>query len=186
MTRAQSDAEGNPERAWWPHSQSDIPGVTDLISHSRRTSTSTKTLCAANNLNWKEVRSDGSSKRCCRPAFSSGSTRTTICEVHAHVNPIHISSCSGTRSTQPRSPHLNVLLKAATSTWTRRSGGTGHGTRLRRSIATCRSFSWGAPSSPADTRSESGPEDIAPTLAEMLGLEFPREHGFAGALGDLR
>jgi predicted AlkP superfamily pyrophosphatase or phosphodiesterase len=73
----------------------------------------------------------------------------------------------------PRSPHLNVLLKRNVylSSF---PGGTGHGTAYEHDRHVPIVF-MGPGVKPGSYAEECGPEDIAPTLALMLGLEFPRE-----------
>jgi len=74
---------------------------------------------------------------------------------------------------QPRSPHLNVLLKRDVYLTTS-AGGTGHGTAydFDRHVPVVFMASTLKPGRYAEA---SGPEDIAPTLARILGLNFPRE-----------
>jgi predicted AlkP superfamily pyrophosphatase or phosphodiesterase len=73
----------------------------------------------------------------------------------------------------PRSPHLNVLLKKYVYL---RSlpGGTGHGTAYDYDRHVPIVFMAGGVKA-GMYKEACGPEDIAPTLALMLGLEFPRE-----------
>jgi arylsulfatase A-like enzyme len=74
---------------------------------------------------------------------------------------------------QPRSPHLSVLVKEFVYL-SSLPGGTGHGTAhdYDRHVPVV----FMGPGIKAGTfDAESGPEDIAPTLAQLLGLEFPRE-----------
>ena len=74
---------------------------------------------------------------------------------------------------QPRSPHLNVLLKKNVY-MNASAGGTSHGSAydFDRHIPV---VFMGKNVPPGRHATPSGPEDIAPTLAHMLGLEFPRE-----------
>lgn len=73
----------------------------------------------------------------------------------------------------PRSPHLSVLLKKYVylSSF---PGGTGHGTAYDYDRHIPIVF-MGAGIKPGTYAEACGPEDIAPTLALMLGLDFPRE-----------
>jgi predicted AlkP superfamily pyrophosphatase or phosphodiesterase len=73
----------------------------------------------------------------------------------------------------PRSPHLNVLLKKHVYL-SSLVGGTGHGTAYDYDRHVPIVF-MGSAVKPGQYNQPSGPEDIAPTLALMLGLEFPRE-----------
>ena len=73
----------------------------------------------------------------------------------------------------PRSPHLSVLLKQYLYL-SSLPGGTGHGTAYEYDRHVPVVF-MGAGVKPGMYKEPCGPEDIAPTLASMLGLEFPRE-----------
>ena len=74
---------------------------------------------------------------------------------------------------EPRSPHLTLLLKRDVNL-SANVGGTGHGSvyefdRHVPVIFMGRAIVSGRYSNP------SGPEDIAPTLGRLLGMDFPRE-----------
>jgi hypothetical protein len=73
----------------------------------------------------------------------------------------------------PRSPHLTVLLKPGIYV-NSAAGGTGHGSpyEVDRHVPV---VFMGRHIKSGRYVQESGPEDIAPTLAHLLGLEFPRE-----------
>jgi predicted AlkP superfamily pyrophosphatase or phosphodiesterase len=75
---------------------------------------------------------------------------------------------------QPRSPHLNVLVKKYVYL-NSQVGGTGHGTAhdYDRHIPI---IFMGAKIKSGIYQAECGPEDIAPTLAHLLGLTYPREY----------
>src|SRR5262245_8745262 len=73
----------------------------------------------------------------------------------------------------PRSPHLSVLLKKYLYL-SSMVGGTGHGTAYDYDRHVPIVF-MGAGVKAGTYKEACGPEDIAPTLALMLGLEFPRE-----------
>ena len=73
----------------------------------------------------------------------------------------------------PRAPHLNVLLKPGVYV-NSAVGGTGHGTAYDMDRHVPVVF-MGRDIKPGRYTRESGPEDIAPTLAHLLRLEFPRE-----------
>ena len=75
---------------------------------------------------------------------------------------------------QPRSPHLNVLVKKYVYL-NSQVGGTGHGTAhdYDRHIPI---IFMGETIKSGIYQAECGPEDIAPTLAHLLGLTFPREY----------
>lgn len=74
---------------------------------------------------------------------------------------------------EPRAPHLNVLLKRDVY-MAAAAGGTGHGSAydFDRHIPV---VFMGRGITPGTYPNPSGPEDIAPTLAQLLQLEFPRE-----------
>jgi predicted AlkP superfamily pyrophosphatase or phosphodiesterase len=73
----------------------------------------------------------------------------------------------------PRSPHLSVLVKKYTYV-DPRPGGTGHGTPYDYDRHVPIVF-FGGGIRPGAYPQGCGPEDIAPTLASLLGLDFPRE-----------
>ena len=75
---------------------------------------------------------------------------------------------------QPRSPHLNVLLKKYVYV-NSQVGGTGHGTLYDYDRHIPVVF-MGRTIKSGHYQQECGPEDIAPTLAHLLGLTFPREY----------
>jgi len=75
---------------------------------------------------------------------------------------------------QPRSPHLSILVKKYVylSSY---PGGTGHGTAHEYDRHIPIVF-MGEGIKPGTYEAECGPEDIAPTLASLLGLAYPREY----------
>jgi predicted AlkP superfamily pyrophosphatase or phosphodiesterase len=75
---------------------------------------------------------------------------------------------------EPRSPHLTVLLKEHVYL-SSAVGGTGHGTAYERDRHVPVVF-MGPRIEPGFYSESSGPEDIAPTLALILGLPMQREH----------
>ncbi len=74
---------------------------------------------------------------------------------------------------QPRSPHLTVLVKKYTYLEPY-VGGTGHGTPYDYDRHVPIIF-MGPAIEPGAYPDPCGPQDIAPTLARLLGLDFPRE-----------
>jgi hypothetical protein len=74
---------------------------------------------------------------------------------------------------QPRSPHLMVLVKQYYYI-DNRPGGTGHGTAWEYDRHIPVVF-MGAAIKPGRHTAAAGPEDIAPTLAKMLGIDYPLE-----------
>ncbi len=74
---------------------------------------------------------------------------------------------------QPRSPHLIVLVKKYTYLEPY-VGGTGHGTAYDYDRHVPIIF-MGPDIEPGAYPDPCGPQDIAPTLAQLLGLDLPRE-----------
>jgi predicted AlkP superfamily pyrophosphatase or phosphodiesterase len=74
---------------------------------------------------------------------------------------------------QSRTPHLSVLVKKYVYL-SSQPGGTGHGTAHEYDRHVPIVF-MGAGIKAGTYGAECGPEDIAPTLAHLLGLEYPRE-----------
>ena len=74
---------------------------------------------------------------------------------------------------EPRSPHLNVLLKRDVYMHSA-VGGSGHGSAYDFDRHVPIVF-MGRGIAPGQYAEPSGPEDIAPTLAHILGFEFPKE-----------
>jgi predicted AlkP superfamily pyrophosphatase or phosphodiesterase len=74
---------------------------------------------------------------------------------------------------QPRSPHLTVLVKKYLYL-DPRPGGTGHGTAYDYDRHVPIIF-MGPDIEPGAYPDPCGPQDIAPTLAQLLGLDLPRE-----------
>ena len=129
-----------------------------------------------NKLNWKEVEEDGGRGMLSR-ASSSGCTRTTICRAPRQASDDPYLELFRKAFYEPRSPHLNVLLKPEIYV-NAAAGGTGHGTAYD-SIATCRSSSWGATSSPGDNRRERARRhraDARPRAAARVSARS-RTHG---------
>jgi arylsulfatase A-like enzyme len=93
---------------------------------------------------------------------------------------------------EPRSPHLTVLLKRDVNL-TANVGGTGHGSvyEFDRHVPV---VFMGPAIVAGRYGNPSGPEDIAPTLGRLLGIDFPREWDArllsemfsGGATGDAR
>jgi hypothetical protein len=75
---------------------------------------------------------------------------------------------------QSRTPHLSVLVKKYVYL-SSQPGGTGHGTAHEYDRHVPIVF-MGAGIKAGTYGAECGPEDIAPTLAHLLGLEYPREY----------
>jgi predicted AlkP superfamily pyrophosphatase or phosphodiesterase len=76
---------------------------------------------------------------------------------------------------QPRSPHLTVRMRPNIY-FGDHPGGTGHGT-----VEDCNRHVpivlWGQGIRPSTSAAPCGPEDIAPTLGKLLGVDYPPEPG---------
>ena len=134
---------------------------------SRPTCISTKMRCAVTTSTGKRWK-----RRPSRPWFQRASSkrcpRTTICEAPRAV-PIRISNCSKKRSTLPRAPHLNVLLKPGVYV-NSAVGGTGHGTAYDVDCHVPVVF-MGRVSGRA-IRRRAGPGKSRPRSRDLLRLEF--------------
>jgi hypothetical protein len=75
---------------------------------------------------------------------------------------------------EPRSPHLTLLPKRDVNL-TANVGGTGHGSVYEYDRHVPVVF-MGPSIAPGRYSEPSGPEDIAPTLGRLLGIDFPREY----------
>ncbi len=147
------------------------PGVTDLISHFAIDVYLNVEAVRRHNLNWKEVEgtaveallSTGFVDRVYTHDDLKNTARTDDPHVDLFRNAFY----------EPRSPHLNVLLKPAIYV-SSAVGGTGHGSAYDMDRHVPVAF-MGRNITPGRYAQESGPEDIAPTLAYLLRLPFPRE-----------
>lgn len=147
------------------------PGIPNLVSHFATDVYLDKDVVGRHNLEWKEVEatavgallSTGVVDRVYTHADLQGTARSSDPYLELFRNAFY----------QPRSPHLNVLLKPGIYV-NAAAGGTGHGSAydddrhvpvvfMGRDIKRGR---YGEPSAP---------EDIAPTIAHILKLEFPKE-----------
>jgi predicted AlkP superfamily pyrophosphatase or phosphodiesterase len=147
------------------------PGVTDLISHFATDVYLNEDAVRRHNLNWKDVEATA-----IEALLSTGFVE----RVYTHDD---LRSTAPTSDPylelfksafyQPRSPHLNVLLKPGIYV-NAAAGGTGHGSAYDADRHVPVVF-MGRDIRPGRYAQESGPEDIAPTLAHLLGLQFPRE-----------
>ena len=148
------------------------PGVSDLISYFATDIYLDEEVMRRHHLNRKDVE---------RTAVSALMSTGVVERVYTHDD---LRSTAATSDPflplyqnvfyEPRTPHLNVLLKRdvyANSS----AGGTGHGTAYDFDRHVPVAF-MGPHVKPGRYADASGPEDIAPTIAHMLGLPFPREH----------
>ena len=147
------------------------PGVADLVSHFATDVYLNEDAVRRHNLNWKEVEataieallSTGFVERVYTHDDLKGTARTTDPYLELFRNAFY----------QPRSPHLSVLLKPGIYV-NSAVGGTGHGSAydVDRHVPV---VFMGRDIKPGRYGQDSAPEDIAPTLAYVLGLQFPRE-----------
>jgi len=147
------------------------PGV-DLISHFATDIYLNEDAVRRHTLNWEEVQ-----KTAVEAMLSTGFFE----RVYTHEDLSSTAKASDDPYLelfrkafyQPRSPHLNVLPKPGIYV-NAAAGGTGHGTAYDADRHVPVVF-MGRDIKPGRYTGESGPEDIAPTLARVLRLEFPRE-----------
>ena len=147
------------------------PGVTDLVSYFATDVYLNKASVRRHNLSWTEVEATASAA-----LLSTGFVE----RVYTHDDLKDTSTATGPfielfRSAffAPRSPHLNVLLKPGIYV-NAATGGTGHGSPYEFDRHVPVVF-MGQGIKAARYEKESAPEDIAPTLAHMLGLQMPHE-----------
>jgi predicted AlkP superfamily pyrophosphatase or phosphodiesterase len=149
-----------------------FPGVPNLVSYFATDVYLNEDAVRRHNLSWKEVE-----KTAIDALLSTG----VVERVYTHED---LRSTAGNgadpyielfRSAfyEPRSPHLNVLLKPGIYV-NAAAGGTGHGSAYDDDRHVPVVF-MGRSIKPGRYPEASGPEDIAPTLAHLLRLEFPRE-----------
>ena len=147
------------------------PGVTDLISHFATDIYLNEESVRRNKLNWKEVEATAVEALLSTGAFERVYTHDDLSSVGPTSDPyLELFRKAFFKS---RSPHLNVLPKASVYV-SSSAGGTGHGTAYDADRHVPVVF-MGRDIKPGRYAQESGPEDIAPTLAHLLRLEFPRE-----------
>lgn len=147
------------------------PGVTDLVSYFATDVYLNERAIRQHNLNWKEVEAT---------AVAALLSTGFVERVYTHDDLRSTSTATGPyidlfRSAffEPRSPHLNVLLKPGIYVNVA-TGGTGHGSAYDFDRHVPVVF-MGRGIRAGRYERESAPEDIAPTLARILGLEIPRE-----------
>ncbi|MEO5740969.1 MAG: alkaline phosphatase family protein, partial [Vicinamibacterales bacterium] len=148
-----------------------FPGVTDLISHFATDVYLNEDSVRRNKLDWKAVEataveallSTGFVER----VYTQDDFRSTARSSDPYLELFRNAFF------EPRSPHLNVLLKPGIYV-NAAAGGTGHGSAYDADRHVPVAF-MGRSIRPGRYANESAPEDIAPTLARLLGLQFPRE-----------
>ena len=148
------------------------PGVTDLVSYFATDVYLNEDAVRRHNLSWKEVEATAIaallSTGVVEKVYTHDDLRSTARSSDPYLELFKKAFYA------PRAPHLNVLLKPGVYV-NSAVGGTGHGTAydIDRHVPV---IFMGRDIKPGRYTQESGPEDIAPTLAHLLRLEFPREH----------
>ena len=147
------------------------PGVNGLMSHFAIDVYLDENVARRHKLNWHDVQKTGA-----EALMATG----LVERVYTHDDLLGPARPSDPyielfRSAfyQPRSPHLSVMLKPGIYV-NAAAGGTGHGSVYDDDRHVPVVF-MGRDIKPGRYTQESAPEDIAPTLARMLRLEFPRE-----------
>lgn len=148
------------------------PGVDNLISHFATDIYLDEDVVRRNNLNWKEVEATARQAMLSTGFFERVYTHDDLAGTAPRSNDPYIELFRKAFY-QPRSPHLNVLPKPEIYI-SASAGGTGHGTAydVDRHVPV---VFMGRDIKPGRYRDASAPEDIAPTIAHVLRLEFPRE-----------
>ncbi len=147
------------------------PGVTDLVSYFATDVYLNEDAVRRHNLSWKEVEATAIaallSTGVVEKVYTHDDLRSTARSSDPYLELFKKAFYA------PRAPHLNVLLKPGVYV-NSAVGGTGHGTAydIDRHVPV---IFMGRDIKPGRYTQESGPEDIAPTLAHLLRLEFPRE-----------
>ena len=148
------------------------PGVTDLISHFATDIYLNEGAVRRHNLNWKEVETTAVEALLSTGFFERVYTHDDLKSSGRSSDDPYLELFKKAFYA-PRSPHLNVLPKSSVYV-NSAAGGTGHGTAYDADRHVPVVF-MGHGIKPGRYAQESGPEDIAPTLAHLLKLQFPRE-----------
>jgi predicted AlkP superfamily pyrophosphatase or phosphodiesterase len=148
------------------------PGVTGLVSHFAIDVYLNEEAVRRNKLDFKEVE---------KTAIDGLMSTGFVERVYTHDDLQRLAVPSDpyfelfrNAFFPPRSPHLNVLLKRDIYV-NASAGGTSHGSAYEFDRHVPVVFMGSAIKS-GRYADASGPEDIAPTVAHLLGLTFPREH----------
>jgi len=147
------------------------PGVTDLISHFATDIYLNEDAVRRHGLNWKEVETTAVEAMLSTGFFERVYTHDDLNSNGPSSDPY--LELFKKAFYAPRSPHLNVLPKPSVYI-NSAAGGTGHGTAYDADRHVPVVF-MGHGIKPGRYAQESAPEDIAPTLAHLLKLQFPRE-----------
>jgi arylsulfatase A-like enzyme len=149
------------------------PGVDNLISHFATDIYLNEDAVRRHNLNWKEVEATAVEAMLSTGFFERIYTHSDLASTGPSKSNDPYLELFRNAFYAPRSPHLNVLPKQEIYI-NALPGGAGHGTvyDIDRHVPV---VFLGRDIKPGRYEKESGPEDIAPTLAHVLKLEFPRE-----------
>ena len=157
------------------------PGVSGLISHFATDVYLNEDVVRRNNLDWKKVEATAVEAMLSTGFFERIYTHDDLKSTARSSSDPYLELFKSAFY-EPRSPHLNVLPKSNIYVGAA-AGGTGHGTPydVDRHVPV---VFMGRAIKPGRYAQESGPEDIAPTLAQLLGFAFPREQN-ARVLGEM-
>lgn len=147
------------------------PGMTDLISYFATDVYFNEEAVRRHNLNWKEVEATAIEALLSTGFVEKVYTRDDLKGAARSGDPY--LELFRKAFYEPRSPHLNVLLKPGIYV-NAAAGGTGHGSAYDMDRHVPVVF-MGRDIKPGRYAQESAPEDIAPTLAHLLRLDLPRE-----------
>jgi predicted AlkP superfamily pyrophosphatase or phosphodiesterase len=148
-----------------------FPGANDLIAHFAVDVYLNEEAIARRGLDRKDVEATAVAALMSTGVVEKVYTQTDLSSAAPTSDPFLPLFRNG--FFPPRSPHLSVLVKKYTYV-DARPGGTGHGTAHDYDRHVPIVF-MGNGIRPGTYAQDCGPEDIAPTLANLLGLEFPRE-----------
>jgi predicted AlkP superfamily pyrophosphatase or phosphodiesterase len=157
------------------------PGVSGLISHFATDVYLNEDVVRRNNLDWKKVEATAVEAMLSTGFFERIYTHDDLKSTARNSSDPYLELFKSAFY-EPRSPHLNVLPKSNIYVGAA-AGGTGHGTPydVDRHVPV---VFMGRDIKPGRYAQESGPEDIAPTLAQLLGFAFPREQN-SRVLGEM-
>ena len=164
-----------PERLMTPLKQalqSRFPGVAGLVAYVEFPSLYLdESVIAKNKLNRHEIEATISKALIATGLVEAVYTQDQLLKDDPHQDPYF--QFFRNSFFQPRSPHVIVLLKKYLYV-DDRPGGTGHGTPYDYDRHIPVVF-MGPGIKPGKYDEPCGPEDIAPTLAALLGLDYPKE-----------
>lgn len=149
-----------------------FPGATGLISHFATDIYLDEDVIRRNNLNRKDVETTAAEAMLSTGFLDRVYTHDDLMNARSGADDPYLDLFRRAFY-QPRSPHLSALPKPGIYI-NASAGGTGHGTAHDPDRHVPVVF-MGRGIKPGRYAELSGPEDIAPTLAHLLGFEFPRE-----------